>query len=1242
MNGFNKRLIATKAYNPCPVCGDISGDCRIRSDNLVLCHSFIEQDSGIGSYKFLKTADNGVWGVHVPDDGKGFNQEQYQRYKELKEEELRDKKQFLADNALDAEERDKAIRKLSNYVGLKERDRKDLRRRGLSDRQIEAGLFFSIEPWTRFNIDLPDNLPGIHYRGDRFSTRDTGYACPIFDEQGRVIGWQIRVAGVKKGNKYKWAKSNFPSHLPNGELPITIVNPPTSGSKTLYLSEGSLKPYIAASRLNLPFCGAASGYFSGSPQQFRNIQQDFDEFVITPDAGDVVNRQVMKRWEKQIDFLEQFNKPIQILWWGQIEKRKHEKKKDQDIDEINVTTFIKAKYLTPQEFFALGRQQQWIQNNWKIWQIYKTFTAHTKIDKRYVKFKLPGKDVILFIKSALGTGKTTQLIKILEQLPDHGILNQGYRNTLLLQFNEKASHLSFYHLQSDKTLREFSLDDPCVRVSNCIDSLIHYVKEHFDGKIVILDEVVSVIKHLLYSRTIKNFEKVKELFSEMVKRAERIICLDGFMQDWVVRFFEELCPGKKIATLENVFQGDKPQIYLLEGSIDIDENIKVNDKAPLLARLFSSPLPAIFSDSQVFCEALDNLLQAEGYSGIRVDSKTVSSDEVKLFLKNPDLWITENKPQYFIGSPSVESGLDVSIKDYFSEHFLFFFGQLDTDSCIQMLGRIRDSAVPKYIWCKKFISLEEINRPCNMEAVEADRARRLMAEMSLVFNDKNLDSPEAKLARMQQIHQENLDPYSTAADTIKAIHNLEFPNLRDCLKEQLIAHGYPVESIILESTAQQQAYAKKEREAKTEVKQQNALDIFNASDKYIGQHLINLNFDANWETRCAVFKAKLVNLLPGINESSVWSPEFIKFTRYDKPNLIQQTDFYHLLKNPDLAEQLTLKKYNKIFNRGSIAAPWKLRQDYSKVIALIDVGIDDFLTFLIDNPGFTYNEDTPEVKEILKKCRYPKNRDILGNPGKKPLKYLNKHLRSVGAEIKCHQDRDKKDGTRHRNYSLNHKSWLRQERLAISKAIELKYEIIIKQENQELEWVVKEGRSQDAPLNSSGFKNQAQTVAQHSLDPVTDEPLFYINNSPNCDKKSNQDSLVNSSPELDNITKVQDSKGSPEIADLAQMLSELEDASELAVVRTTEGFTPDKLNQAWLLLDAAKRRQIANWAKQTSYEWDEVIEQINQQIKRVGGTIQYWKEYLLEKYNVASRLLLSDEQIIEFWNYLTHCQPIKT
>ena len=1184
------RFIPTNRHNSCPLCQDTNGDCRTTSDKLILCHSFIDTDSGVAGWKYRSSSSNGVWGVHVIDDGKEFNRSQYERYLAQKTAYQRDRKQFLADNALDADGRDKAIRKLATKVGLSARDKQSLLDRGLTEPQIKSGLFFSIDPWIRFNLELPKNLPGIHYKGDRLATKDTGYACPIFDKQGRVIGWQLRVEGVTKGNKYKWAKSSFSSHLPNGELPITFVKtdiskgkghlaesilPNKNSSSMLYLSEGILKPYIASILHNIAVCGAAGGYFKGSPQQIAEISADYDKFVIVPDAGDVLNSQVMRRWEQQINYLKRFNKPIKVLWWGQVSKKKH-----QDIDEIDSVTFSNAEYLTPQEFIKLAKTQEWIKQQWDIWREYKKFTPQLTINKRFVEFGVPEADTILFIKAALGVGKTTQLIKVLEQLPEYGILNQGYRNTLLLQFNEKAGKLGFYHLQSDKNLREFSLYNPTIRVSNCIDSLIYYVKEQFDGKIVVLDEVVSVLKHLFYSATIKNFEKVKELFTEMINRAERIICLDGFLADWAVKFFKELCPTKQIVTLENIYQGDRPKTYVLEGTIDINEKLKANDKTPWLQKLLESDCPVISSDSQIFCEGMENLLLEQGRRGIRVDSKTVGLKHVQEFLKNPDQWCADNQPEYLIGSPSIESGLDISIHNYFSEHFAFFFGQLDIDSCIQMLGRVRDNSVPKYVWCKKFILPEDTkSRPSNVESIQADRARMLMKELQITIeNAANLSSKQIT-ARIQQIYLDNLDPYSTAADTIKAIRNHEEANYRECLKEQLISNGYPVESVTLESPLSKKALAKQERSAKTEVKVQNATDIFNASDKYIGQKKTNLNFDANWETRCAVMKAGIVSSLPGINNDRVWSPDFIKLVKYDKPSIIKQTELYYLLENPELAKQLAVEKYNRIFNRGRIAAPWKLRQNYLKVKALLRVGIYDFIQAANIYPDFTYQANSPQVAAILDKCRQRKNREILGTPGKDPIKFVNKLLRSVGVETKS--KKAKRDGKTVSIYFIDLKYLRSSQRLAILKALALKYDEKINSRKQPLEWVTEqENTEQNDSMKKSNTKI-AETTVKTESESVALEPQIYINNSTKCNHHSNPESLANLPSEVNNTNPIQDPMDSEEaLADLASLLEMIENAEQLAAFTSLEGFTRSRLNRAARHLPREQQQRLRRWARE--------------------------------------------------------------
>jgi hypothetical protein len=59
--------------------------------------------------------------------------------------------QLLLATALDIPQRDRAIRKLHNYLGLGSKHRQNLCARGLTDAQIDAGYFFTIYPTKNYH-----------------------------------------------------------------------------------------------------------------------------------------------------------------------------------------------------------------------------------------------------------------------------------------------------------------------------------------------------------------------------------------------------------------------------------------------------------------------------------------------------------------------------------------------------------------------------------------------------------------------------------------------------------------------------------------------------------------------------------------------------------------------------------------------------------------------------------------------------------------------------------------------------------------------------------------------------------------------------------------------------------------------------------------------------------------------------------------------------------------------------------
>ena len=223
-------------------------------------------------------------------------------------------------------------------------------------------------------------------------------------------------------------------------------------------------------------------------------------------------------------------------------------------------------------------------------------------------------------------------------------------------------------------------------------------------------------------------------------------------------------------------------------------------------------------------------------------------------------------------TPTAESGLDIRITDYFTEHFCFFFGVLDVDAIMQMIGRIRDSKVPRYLWVKKYVDPEYgdiSSRSTDIHKLAAARFRAMNQEINLVLAEES--ESEKIIQKIRDIQRQNTDAHSVAADQIQAIWNQEKPNLRECVRLTLIENGYPVRSVTPEILANASDLTDLEKNAKKQVKEQNSKDIFTASDRRLNDTNLSLGFNASWEQLCEVMKARLCQRLPGIRNHPVWS-----------------------------------------------------------------------------------------------------------------------------------------------------------------------------------------------------------------------------------------------------------------------------------------------------------------------------------------------------------------------------------
>jgi hypothetical protein len=1155
----------------------------------------------ISGYKCLGHSKNSLWGQFRIDNSQEWSDQQRFEWKQRNQQ--RQLQQIGEDDerrrrSLSVIQRDKQYREILAQLTLHPDDRADLVRRGFSGEQIELCGFKSVERYQQLQNQFNELLPGVTGNGRRLIVSSAGYLCPVRNADGLVVACQIRLRSLptSESNRYRWLSGNGQTlHLypdggkPDGELPLAVHLPQKLSKFAIGICEGvGSKPFLASQRLGIPFVGAAGGQHASSPgilktsldqlqdsnfAEYQSLSQI--EILVTPDAGDTLNPSVMRRWRSVVDLLQGWNYPVKFAWWGQVDKS------HADIDELADLSAI--SYITPDEFWAIGKKEskplQTVKTTgqgfepepqWKVkaraaWRKNRQFFSDIKESGQWCNFARPGANTIAFFKAGLGRGKTTRLrawVKEWKATDDVGFLCLGYRNTLLLQLCGDKKGLGFHHLHHHSGMAMKSA--PSEGIALCVDSLWRFSPEDFDDKIIILDEVKSVVKHLLHSSTVKSRDKIISLFAEAIRRARQVICLDGLMADWVVDYLHSLAPEKQIIRAENTYVGEKPRLNFLLGTVGTDDKVKVNDRSPWLKYLLEeSPMPAVCSDSQVMIEALDELLTAKGLKVLRVDSKTVTEQYVKDFLLNCDEYIEQYRPDVLLYTPSAESGVDVSIPNHFTHHFAFFYGVLDVDGILQMIGRIRDN-ITKFVWCRSFVADDEKQ---NSGSPFVDQISKSINEILIQDIATSADGDnwiDTVGNHLKTIIANSIDHNFRASCIINSVQNYEKANLRECLREVLVQSGYRVVDCTLES---HEDASKKTKDATEAVKRQNCADIFRA-EKIDPELVDELKFDASWEERCEVIQAKLRERLPGIDDSPVWDEDFIYLVRYGDRNFINNIENYWLFTHPDVAKRQSQDNLHWMARRlhtfiGNVKSRW------ARIHALLEM---DFGRFL--NPEKEWSNESPELIELVALGK--KHSNALGkHPGKAtPVQFLGNLLGLFGLRLKLRKDRT---GTR--CYRLKEEVISDPIRQQVLTCIEEK----LTQPKEKIDW-----ESAINEAHGTQTEKTAETEAEQGLEVTAPSPNFLYRNQlegavNNSTLKSHDLYQV-----LGGASEVVEPLTAAEVGGVTEAVEGIKLVELLSVVSTAEafaavieGYSQETVQDAIASQDTQpKRQQLAQWYEQ--------------------------------------------------------------
>jgi hypothetical protein len=997
----------------CPVCDGMRNDCRqSATTGAVHCRADATptgwEATGFDSQGFT---------IYVL--GKDASDPAYWAERQRRREESKKAAQDALAQLLTIPQRDRMYRTVAGHSGLTQQHRQQLEQRCIKAQLpvevigylLEQKLLFSWQPGQDFP-GVTAALPGTDRFG-KLNRRWKGWAIGVPDAHGRILGFQIK---PEEGGGYFWASSangggNGP-YLPNGELPMGIYWPSElRRTDRIGLAEGYLKPALAAERLGIPFIGMSGGHFP--PQQFEQAlatiheRLPYAQLMLYPDAGMLTanHSNVHSAWKKLDQLCQKLGEPLQAAWWGQSEKLAG------DVDETPIIKLQNAKRLSLGEL--LGKVTQSAQEDWsqrwqeqarKSWDRTRTFTPDAVVNSRFVETSLA--DVmshdIHALKSGMGTGKTHAIAQLLQQT-EMGVVAIGSRNSLLLQSCERWG--GFYHLHGDGA---FGLTaDPHSRIACCIDSLVHFGDGHFDGKIIILDEVLSVVKHALLSSTLKDKrEKALSKFEKAMQSAAAIIAWDGNNADIVINYLSALrgdhCRVRKIlnqweAASLNV---EMARVLASNGNVWISNNkpvlAKVGEALRVNRQLGNGKGTVVIADSQRLLEAMDRVYSDEGFRVLRVDSETVSGEDIREFLKNPDTFIADTRPDLLLMSPTAESGIDISIADYFSHGFAFFFGNIDTATQLQFFRRVR-KCLDWTCWCVEYKAAEDA------DGCRSPLPRKVGAQLQAYIEEDVLNAFKGEATShaedyIQRLKEQASTVHYQAALQFTAARNYEKQHTRECLQIALEEAGHQVALVDIAADGEN-ADATALSTAKEDIEVERCQKIFDAPDITAAQAAkIASSFSATPEDRHAADKAILKGRLPGIDHSPIWSAEFIRTVLFDDRGLIRRLERWWMLNHMEAAKVRSRETYLQVLEYGGF--PLDIKSDLRLLQALKHLGIDQLPTMLglFDNAHST-------ICQMWERCKRSKRlQEALGrSPGKlKPMDWIGRLCRIVGISTKAH------------------------------------------------------------------------------------------------------------------------------------------------------------------------------------------------------------------------------------------------
>jgi hypothetical protein len=593
-------------------------------------------------------------------------------------------------------------------------------------------------------------------------------------------------SSVNEGNQSKIEQKYQPQSPNIGIEPANSVTKPQSSYLTSNSSQWlkrKLSACLATTRNSTDSKCNLSEILSCQPAESQSQFQV--ELVITPDAGDIVNPSVMKRWHSVVELLEQWGWSVTFAWWSQTTKD------DSDIDELD--DLSKIEFISPPEFWEIAKEapkraeqeekerQHWLKIEAEDAIYEKLTTIQEKPWKAINTPKInleellvePG--AIYIVSSAKGTHKTNALVPVV-----------GKHDRVLAWFNrialgrEECNRIGIVWkddltMSSNKHKRGF-----------CADSSFQFdPKILSDRGLLIGDECDQVFSHMFGSTCNQDGKRplilatLEAHINAAIHGGGMALFMSADVTQREIDYVKALAPkGCPVRLIVNEYKPER-------GTVFFDTSDKPDGKIEALLELLEEGIPCFVIDDikngvrgcKSIAEYVRSVHPEWSEEIVEINSDTSGDPLIIEYLKTINE--SSKKTRLLCCSPSVVSGISIE-NGHFGGVFGFLNGILTVSEGSQAIARVR-GAKTLHIWAAERGLAYEANRATDPEEIKAWYRRNYEA------NSRHLLSFKADY---QPMTGEWESPHFDLFCKNAAYRNLCMGRLRDRLQDRLVEEGY--------------------------------------------------------------------------------------------------------------------------------------------------------------------------------------------------------------------------------------------------------------------------------------------------------------------------------------------------------------------------------------------------------------------------------------------------------------------